>query len=149
MAMEYSARCQACAIGQSLMQYGLHDIYCSAQHDQCSLIIRTFWLHGVVSADLRPDTRCSKCCNSTSVSAMALMRAKCRLQVAGCGLQVAGCVILLVLSACYESIHPAPLQCKRAACANSLLLRLRFVSPSRDIIPAFLCTVLPHQIAQP
>jgi hypothetical protein len=38
------------------MQHGLHDIYCSAQHDQCSLIIRTFWLHGVVGADLRPDT---------------------------------------------------------------------------------------------
>jgi hypothetical protein len=37
------------------MQHGLHDIYCSAQHDQCSLIIRTFWLHGVVGADLRPD----------------------------------------------------------------------------------------------
>jgi hypothetical protein len=26
------------------------------QHDQCSLIIRTFWLHGVVGADLHPDT---------------------------------------------------------------------------------------------
>jgi hypothetical protein len=37
------------------MQHGLHDIYCSAQHDQCLLIIRTFWLHGVVGADLRPD----------------------------------------------------------------------------------------------
>jgi hypothetical protein len=37
------------------MQHGLHDIYCSAQHDQCSLIIHTFWLHGVVGADLRPD----------------------------------------------------------------------------------------------
>jgi hypothetical protein len=38
------------------MQHILHDIYCSAQHDQCSLIIRTFWLHGLVGADLRPDT---------------------------------------------------------------------------------------------
>jgi hypothetical protein len=40
------------------MQHGLHDIYCSAQHDQCSLIIRTFWLHGVVGADLRSDNFC-------------------------------------------------------------------------------------------
>jgi hypothetical protein len=51
-----TAHCQACAIGQSLMQHGLHNIYCSAQHDQCSLIIHTFWLHGVVGADLHPDT---------------------------------------------------------------------------------------------
>jgi hypothetical protein len=50
------SNCQAYAIGQSLMQHGLYDIYCSAQHDQCSLIIRTFWLHGVVGADLRPDS---------------------------------------------------------------------------------------------
>jgi hypothetical protein len=38
------------------MRYGLYDIYCSAHRDQCSLIIRSFWLHGVVGADLRPDS---------------------------------------------------------------------------------------------
>ena len=37
------------------MRYGLYDIYCSAHYNQCSLIIRSFWLHGVVGADLRPD----------------------------------------------------------------------------------------------
>jgi hypothetical protein len=37
------------------MRHGLNDIYYSAQHNQCSLIIRTFRLHGVVGADLRPD----------------------------------------------------------------------------------------------
>jgi hypothetical protein len=39
------------------MRNSLHDMYCSAHHDQCSLIIRTFWLLDVVGADLRPDTR--------------------------------------------------------------------------------------------
>jgi hypothetical protein len=53
--LKYDLYCQACAIGQSLMQHVLHNIYCSAQHDQCSLIIHIFWLHGVVGADLRPD----------------------------------------------------------------------------------------------
>jgi hypothetical protein len=41
------------------MRYGLYDIYCSAHYDQCSLIIRSFWLHGVVGADLRPDNNIS------------------------------------------------------------------------------------------
>jgi hypothetical protein len=45
------------------MRHSLYDIYYSAQHDQWSLIIRTFWLHGVVGADLRPDNgHLSDCC---------------------------------------------------------------------------------------
>jgi hypothetical protein len=42
------------------MRYGLYDIYCSAHYNQCSLIIRFFWLHGVVGADLRSDSVCHR-----------------------------------------------------------------------------------------
>jgi hypothetical protein len=35
----------------------VYNIYCSAHHDQCSLIILSFWLHGVVGADPRPDNQ--------------------------------------------------------------------------------------------
>jgi hypothetical protein len=48
---------------------------------------------------------------------------------------------------CYKSIYPAPLQRKRAACANFCLLCLLFVLRSCDIIPAFLRIALPDQTA--
>jgi hypothetical protein len=37
------------------VQHGLYDIYCSAHNNRWSSIIRSFWLLGVVGADLRPD----------------------------------------------------------------------------------------------
>jgi hypothetical protein len=46
----------------------VYNIYCSAHHDQCSLIILSFWLHGVVGADLRPDSMVNSSCTLLHVA---------------------------------------------------------------------------------
>jgi hypothetical protein len=71
---------------------------------------------------------------------------------AGCRLEVAGCVntTFIIYLTYYTLSDPTPLQCKRAACAAPLLLRLLLILlHSRDITTALRSTYFPTKLLNP